>query len=79
MQVFGGYGYSQEFVVERLYRDAILMSEVKGQTTSCASSSPSNSLSIRPDRHQMRPRSWLYAPALPDIACSVRTSAAPTH
>ncbi|BCJ40791.1 hypothetical protein GCM10010168_91850 [Actinoplanes ianthinogenes] len=25
MQVHGGYGYSQEFVVERLYRDAPLM------------------------------------------------------
>jgi alkylation response protein AidB-like acyl-CoA dehydrogenase len=25
MQVHGGYGYSKEFVVERLYRDAPLM------------------------------------------------------
>ena len=30
MMVFGGYGYSQEFVVERLYRDAILMSIGEG-------------------------------------------------
>jgi alkylation response protein AidB-like acyl-CoA dehydrogenase len=25
MQVHGGYGYSKEFIVERLYRDAPLM------------------------------------------------------
>jgi len=30
MMVHGGYGYSQEFVVERLYRDAILMSIGEG-------------------------------------------------
>lgn len=30
MQVYGGYGYSQEFVVERLYRDSILMSVGEG-------------------------------------------------
>lgn len=30
MVVHGGYGYSQEFVVERLYRDAILMSIGEG-------------------------------------------------
>jgi alkylation response protein AidB-like acyl-CoA dehydrogenase len=30
MMVYGGYGYSQEFVVERLYRDAILMSIGEG-------------------------------------------------
>ena len=28
--IHGGYGYSQEFVVERLYRDAILMSIGEG-------------------------------------------------
>jgi alkylation response protein AidB-like acyl-CoA dehydrogenase len=30
MMIHGGYGYSQEFVVERLYRDAILMSIGEG-------------------------------------------------
>jgi alkylation response protein AidB-like acyl-CoA dehydrogenase len=30
MVIHGGYGYSQEFVVERLYRDAILMSIGEG-------------------------------------------------
>lgn len=30
MKVHGGYGYSTEFEVERLYRDAILMSIGEG-------------------------------------------------
>jgi alkylation response protein AidB-like acyl-CoA dehydrogenase len=30
MRVHGGYGYSTEYVVERLYRDAILMSIGEG-------------------------------------------------
>ncbi len=30
MMIHGGYGYSQEFIVERLYRDAILMSIGEG-------------------------------------------------
>jgi alkylation response protein AidB-like acyl-CoA dehydrogenase len=30
MQVHGGYGYSKEFVVERLFRDAPLMSIGEG-------------------------------------------------
>jgi len=30
MMIHGGYGYSQEFVVERLYREAILMSIGEG-------------------------------------------------
>jgi alkylation response protein AidB-like acyl-CoA dehydrogenase len=30
MRVHGGYGYSQEFVVERLYRDAPLMAIGEG-------------------------------------------------
>jgi alkylation response protein AidB-like acyl-CoA dehydrogenase len=30
MMIHGGYGYSQEFVVERLYRDSILMSIGEG-------------------------------------------------
>jgi len=30
MHVHGGYGYSREFVVERLYRDAPLMSIGEG-------------------------------------------------
>jgi len=25
MRIFGGYGYSKEYVIERLYRDAPLM------------------------------------------------------
>ena len=30
MRVHGGYGYSTEYVVERLYRDAVLMSIGEG-------------------------------------------------
>jgi len=30
MRVHGGYGYSTEYVVERLYRDSILMSIGEG-------------------------------------------------
>lgn len=30
MRIHGGYGYSQEFVVERLYRDAPLMAIGEG-------------------------------------------------
>jgi alkylation response protein AidB-like acyl-CoA dehydrogenase len=30
MQIHGGYGYSKEFTVERLYRDAPLMSIGEG-------------------------------------------------
>jgi alkylation response protein AidB-like acyl-CoA dehydrogenase len=30
MRIHGGYGYSQEFVVERLYRDAPLMTIGEG-------------------------------------------------
>jgi alkylation response protein AidB-like acyl-CoA dehydrogenase len=30
MQVHGGYGYSREFIVERLYRDAPLMTIGEG-------------------------------------------------
>ena len=30
MQIHGGYGYSKEFVIERLYRDAPLMTIGEG-------------------------------------------------
>jgi alkylation response protein AidB-like acyl-CoA dehydrogenase len=30
MQIHGGYGYSREFIVERLYRDAPLMTIGEG-------------------------------------------------
>ena len=30
MRIFGGYGYSKEFVVERLYRDAPLLAIGEG-------------------------------------------------
>ena len=30
MRVFGGYGYSKEYDVERLYRDAMLMCIAEG-------------------------------------------------
>ena len=36
MRIHGGYGYSKEFVVERLYRDAPLMLIGEAPTTSCA-------------------------------------------
>ena len=72
MRIHGGYGYTSEFPVERLYRDAARLVVAPRTTTRSGDSSPgARSSARRPGcRHELRPllRGVLGGPAIQALA-----------